>query len=216
VDWDATKAADASQAQHDAAVLAKVHTEEQARLAQPLDIDASLEVAPGVFLPPGDRLFVFDGKAVVPLAQAETNSKLAKGHFLEQVLVPIPIVPTRHTISIQGPHAKLRIVSDQPEFYIRSKNALTPELELIRAKAHGENRLIENVDALFGEQRETGQDAVPLQAWEIAHGVFRFTLGKQLTPGEYVVAEIMRDEGMSMFVWDFGADARMGSAEQKK
>jgi hypothetical protein len=139
VDWEATKKVEAEEAKTDAALVAKVHKQEAARVAVPQDIDASLEVAPGVFLPPGDLLFVYDGRAVLPLPQAETDSKLSKGHFIEQVMVPIPIVPTRHSISIAGAHAKLRIREGRPEFYIRVSDSRQPALVLIRAKAHGDN-----------------------------------------------------------------------------
>jgi hypothetical protein len=206
VDWDATGKAAAQEQQQEAAIVAKVHNQETARLAQPLDIDASLEVAPRIFLPPGAGLFAFDGKAVLPLPQAETNSKLSKGHFLEQVLVPVPIIPTRHTVSIHGLHAKLRFRTDQPEFYMRTTDARTPEMQLIRAKAHGENRQIEKVDELFGQQRAAG-DTISMQRWEIARGVYRFTLSKPLAPGEYALAEVISDAGMSLYVWDFGIEA---------
>ena len=205
VDWDATKGAEAEDAKRDAAVLAKIHKQEAARLAEPIDIDASLEVAPGIFLPPGERLFAFDGKAVLPLPQAETTSKLAKGHLLEQVLVPVPVVPTRRSISIQGAHAKLRLQNGRPEFYFRTANAREPQMELIRAKVSGDVRHIENLDQLFGEQRAT-HDTVPMQRWEVAHGVYRFTLGQPLPSGEYALAEVVQDENMSLYVWDFGVD----------
>lgn len=216
VDWDATGKAAAQEQQREAAIVEKVHNQEAARLAQPLDIDASLEVAPQIFLPPGAGLFAFDGKNVLPLPQAETNSKLSKGHFLEQVLVPVPIIPTRHNVSIHGLHAKLRLRTDQPEFYMRTADARTPEMQLIRAKAHGENRQIENVDELFGQQRAAG-DTISMQRWEIAHGVYRFTLSKPLAPGEYALAEVITDEGsegMSLYVWDFGVEA--GTARETR
>jgi hypothetical protein len=212
VDWDATGKGAAEQQQREAAIVAKVHNQEEARLAQPLDIDASLELAPQIFLPPGAGLFAFDGKAVLPLPEAETTSKLSKGHFLEQVMVPVPIIPTRHNVSIQGMHAKLRLRTDQPEFYMRTADARTPDMELIRAKAHGENRQIENVDELFGQQRAVG-DTISMQRWEIARGVYRFTLSKPLAPGEYALAEAVGDEGMSLYVWDFGVDAGPQPAE---
>jgi hypothetical protein len=214
VDWDATKKVAADEAQHDAAVVAKVHTQEAARIVQPLDIDASLEVAPGIFLPPGDRLFVFDGKTIVPLAQAETTSKLAKGHLLEQVLVPVPIISTRYSVSIQGTHAKLRVQSGQPEFYMRTADAREPQMELIRTKTHGESRQIENLDELFGEKRAT-RDALPMQRWDVAPGVYRYTLGQPLAAGEYAFAEIVQDENMSVYVWDFGVDGSPAPAAPK-
>ncbi|HXO43839.1 MAG TPA: hypothetical protein VN846_00090 [Candidatus Cybelea sp.] len=207
VDWEATKKVEAEEAKTDAALVAKVHKQEAARVAVPQDIDASLEVAPGVFLPPGDLLFVYDGRAVLPLPQAETDSKLSKGHFIEQVMVPIPIVPTRHSISIAGAHAKLRIREGRPEFYIRVSDSRQPALVLIRARAHGDNRHLENLDQMFGEQEEK-RDAVPMQAWDIAKGVYRFTLGQELGPGEYAIAEMVKDEGAGLYVWDFGVDRK--------
>jgi len=207
VDWDATKKIEAEEAKSDAALVAKVHKQESARLAVPLDIDASLEVAPGIFLPPGDNLFVYDGKTVLPLPQAETDSKLSIGHRIAQVMVPIPVVPTRHSISIAGAHAKFRVNEGRLEFYVRVPSGGRPDLALIRAKAHGNDRHLENLDQMFGLQEEK-RDAVPMQGWDIAGGVYRFTLGQELTSGEYAIAEMIQDQGDSMYVWDFGVDRK--------
>lgn len=208
VDWDATKKLEAEEAQRDRAIVAKVHTEEGERVIAPLDIDASLEVAPGVFLPPGVNLFVFDGKSVLPLPQAETSSKISKGRLLEQVMVPVPIIPSRQNVSIQGARAKFRLHNAQPEFYLRTADSREPNLELIRAKPHGDSRLIEHLDALFGEKQEM-RDTLPMQKWQVAQGVYRFTLGQALAPGEYALAQASKEEGMSLYVWDFGVDTNL-------
>jgi len=214
VDWDATKKAEAEQAQRDAALVSKVTTQEENRVIPPLDIDASLEVAPGVFLPPGDTLFAFDGKSVRPLPQAETSSKISKGRLLEQVMIPVPIVPSRQNVSIQGARAKFRLGKNEPEFYIRTADAREPHLELIRAKPHGDSRLIEHLDELFGERAEI-RDAIPMQKWVVARGVYRFTLGQPLAPGEYALAEVLDEQGMSLYVWDFGVDADAATSAPK-
>lgn len=205
IDWDTTKKEEAEEASHDAALLAKVHTQEAGRIVQPLDIDASLEVAPGLFLPAGHRLFVYDGKLVYPLPQAATDSKVSKGRLLEQVLVPVPIVPSRQTVSIHGAHSEMRLQNRQPEFYFRPKDTREPVIELVRAKVRGDGRVIENVDTLFGEHHEV-RDELEMQKWVVAGGVYRFTLSKPLAPGEYALAQVLEDEGMSLYVWDFGID----------
>ena len=120
-------------------------------------------------------------------------------------MVPIPIVPSRHSISIQGLHAKLRITQGQPEFYIRVVDTRQPELVLIRAKLQKDSRHVEDLDQIFDMTNEK-RDAIPMQRWEIAKGVFRFTLGQTLTPGEYAIAEVVRDEGAALYMWDFGVD----------
>ena len=77
VDWDKTKKVEAEEAKHGAAAVAKARNREAklARQADVFDVDASVEAAPGVFLPPGEGLFAFDGKAVLKLAQAPIDSK---------------------------------------------------------------------------------------------------------------------------------------------
>ncbi|MFY9688731.1 MAG: hypothetical protein WA369_13435 [Candidatus Acidiferrales bacterium] len=210
VDWDATKKVEAEDAARDAAILAKVRKQEGERNAGGLDIDASLEAAPGVFLPSGIGLWSFDGHGMQALTQAEINSQLSKGRFIEKVIVPVPIVPLRHNISIKGEHAPMRIRTAQPEFYMRTADGRTPDLSLIRAKIHGGNRYLEHLDELFDVQWQSA-NTVPMQRWEIAKGVFRFTLGEPLQPGEYVLAEVLQNEETSFYVWDFGLDPSSGT-----
>lgn len=215
VDWDKTKKVAADEAQSDAAEVAAAKDREKKRNAEPLDIDASVEAAPGVFLPPGEGLFSFDGKTVLKLAQAPIDSKLAKKKVVEQIFVPIPIVPTQHNISIHRPHAEYRVENGQPEFYMRTADGHEPDLELIRATTHGDMREIEKLDQLFGEQRLT-KNTVPMQKWQVAIGLYRFTLGVPLEPGEYALAEAVQDNGLSLYVWDFGVDAAGNTGSKRK
>jgi hypothetical protein len=215
VDWDKTKKIADDEAKRDAALVAKERATYAERHAEPLDIDASVEAAPGVFLPGGEGLFAFDGKTVLKLAQAPIDSKLVKKKVVEQILVPVPIVPTQHSITIHRPHAEYRVENGQPEFYMRLADAHEPELELIRATTHGDSREIEKLDQLFGEKRLT-KATLPLQRWQVAEGLYRFTLGTPLTPGEYALAEVVQDSKMSLYVWDFGVDANPKSAPKQK
>lgn len=214
VDWDATRKAEREETSKDQALVEKVHAEEAARRAAPVDIDASIEVMPGVFLPPGEGVFVLDGKAVLPLTQAEADEKLSKSHLLKQVLVPIPVVSTRRNIILKGGRAAFRISFSQPEFYMRTEESSEPNLDLIRAKVHGGTRLIEHVDVLFTMQKER-RESLPLQLWPVTKGVYRFTLGQPLAPGEYVLAERAKGEGLNLYVWDFGVDAAAKSPAGK-
>jgi len=206
VDWDATHKVEAAEAKRDADVIAKVHAREAGRTAQALDIDASLEVAPGVFLPPGEGLFEFDGKGVFKIPQAPADIKYSKTQLLKQVLIPIPIVPTRHTVSLIGARAKLRIKAGQTEFYMRTADGREPELELLRAKVKGDSRYLENLDELFKERGTTGKVTLLMQRWLIAPGVYRFTLEEHIDPGEYALAEIVQGGGTNLYFWDFGLD----------
>lgn len=222
IDWDATAKAEAGEKQQDAALVEKVHIQEEAAKAEaPLDIDASLLVAPGVFLPPGEGMFAVEGKSVTPLGQVGSQVKTDKKTFLKQVFSPIPVVPSKRNIEIPGARASTRITTAVPEFYLREAppdldrttpiqkssrpGESGPEVQLVRAKVKGNKRLLESIRSMFGEQLSEDRDVVSMQRWDVATTVFRFTLSEPLPPGEYALAEILPD-GMNLYVWDFGVD----------
>ncbi|HYL82694.1 MAG TPA: hypothetical protein VE263_00550 [Candidatus Angelobacter sp.] len=222
VDWDATARDEAAEQNEEEALAKQVQKREQAqRIETVMDVDASLQVAPGVFLPPGEGMFVIDGKSVTLLEQAGSQVKTDKKQFLKRVLSPIPIVPSKINIEIPGNRAKIRISSPQVEFYLREappdpdRNSPIvkssrpgesgPEVELVRATVKGKNRRLESIRSLFGEQIDEARKSISLERWEIAPTVYRFTLSQPLPPGEYALAEILPD-GMNLFVWDFGMD----------
>ena len=215
VDWDKTQAIETEEAKQDASLLTKVHKQEEAQRVQPLDIDASLEAAPGVFLPPGEGVFAFDGKAVLSIAPAEPGFKTSKKRELEKVLSPIPIVSTRHFVLIQGARAKLRLTTGQPEFYMRTTQEGDPDLQLVPAQVHGSIRQIAHIDDLFREQQVFAHPLL-MQQWEVAKGVYRYTLGQTLEPGEYALVEVIKAktdlDQLNILVWDFGVDRPNHSA----
>ncbi len=231
IDWDATDK-DAAATEKTAAALAeKVHRQEEAkRMDNVADIDASLQVGEGVFLPSAEGLFVVEGKSIRVMEQAGSQVKTDQLRAIEQVLSPIPIVPGKKTVVLQGAHATLRLHSTTPEFYLREappdpdrvsgiqKSSRAgengPDVVLIRAKQLHNGRELESIKLLFGEEISKNRMEVPFQRWEIAPSVFRFTLGEALTPGEYVLAEVLPD-GLNYFVWDFGVDGNGKSVEKK-
>ena len=227
VDWDATAKTEAAEKSEEEAFASKVHTQEEAnRIDTVMDVDASLQVAPGVFLPPGEGMFIIEGKHVTLLEQAGAEIRADKKQFFKQVLVPVPIVPGKRNVDSPGSHAKIRITSSNVEFYLREAPPDTvrsspiekssrsgesgPEVELVRATVKGNKRLLESIKSFFGEQMEETRKTMSLQRWEIAPTVYRFTLGEPLPPGEYALAEILPD-GMNLFVWDFGVDPASGA-----
>jgi hypothetical protein len=227
VDWDATKKAETSDEKTAAALLEKVHIQEAAANAQtPVDVDASLTVAPGVFLPDGEGMFAFEGKSVKRLGQAGSGVKADKKTVLKQVLSPIPIIPSKHNVEIPGARAPVRLTSGVPEFYLREpppdpdrdssvlrtgrQGESGPEVALVRAKVKGNKRTLESIRSMFGQEIAQDRDEISIQRWEVAPDIYRFTLSAPLPPGEYALAEILQD-GLNLYVWDFGVDAAAAS-----
>ena len=192
---------------------------------------ASLPVAPGIYLPAGEGMFVVEGKSVTPLEQVGAAIRTDKKQFLKQVISPIPIVPNKRNVEIAGVKAVRRINSERPEFYLReappdpdqvsgvrksSRPGETgPEIELVRLKVKGGKRELESIRNLFGEKISEDRNSVAMQRWDVAKDVYRFTLGERLPAGEYAFAEILPD-GVNLYVWDFGVDVKANEADKNK
>jgi hypothetical protein len=222
VDWDATKKAEAADEKTTSALLEKVHIQEAAANAEtPVDVDASLRIAPGVFLPDGEGMFALEGKSVKKIEQAGAQVRADKSNVLKQ-MSPIPIIPSKHYIELPGTKAAARLATGQPEFYLREvatdpehDSALLrtrrqgesgPEVALVHAVVKGGKRRLESISSLFGQEVSQDRAEVAIQRWEVAPEIYRFTLSAQLPPGEYALAEVLPD-GLNMYVWDFGVDA---------
>jgi hypothetical protein len=231
VDWEATAKAAADAEKASAAEVEKIHKQEEARrMDNVADIDASLQVGGGVFLPDGEGMFVVEGKSIRVLDQAASTMKTDKVRAIEKVLSPVPIVPGKQNLVLPGAHAKLRLRSTTPEFYLREPppdpNTVSriqkssrpgdsgPDVELIRARVTRNARQIESISSLFGEEMSTNRDSISVQRWEVAPSVYRFTLSQALPPGEYVITEILPD-GLDLFVWEFGLDAETSPGAKK-
>src|SRR5580698_6556373 len=108
VDWDATAKADKDTAAADDALAAKIHKQEEERkIDTVLDVDASLQVGGGTFLPPGEGMFAVEGKSVIPIPQVGTAIKTDRKNQLKRVLSPLPIIPGKKNIELEGKRATL-------------------------------------------------------------------------------------------------------------
>src|SRR5467141_4319985 len=168
VDWDATARAEMEEKNEEEALAKRVHAQEQAqKIEMVMDVDASLQVAQGVFLPPGEGMLLIQGKWVTQLEQVGSEVKTDKKQFLKQVLSPITIVPSKQNVRIPGAKAKTRVTATQVEFYLREAppdpdrttpivkssrpGESGPEVELVRAIIKGDKRQLESIRSLFGQ-----------------------------------------------------------------
>jgi len=226
VDWAATAKTEAEMEKESTALVEKVHKQEEARrMDNVTDIDASLRVGDGAFLPSGEGMFVVEGKSVRILDQVGAAKKTDTKRVIADVLSPVHMVPGKETVEIQGAHAVLRLKSSTPEFYLREAppdpdrvttiqqtgraNEVGPDVELIKVKVAHNRRVLESIKTLFREEVSEDLNAISVQRWEVAPNVYRFTLSQSLPPGEYVLAEMLQD-GLNLFVWDFGVDEPEG------
>ena len=222
VDWDATAKVAGEEAKASAEEVEKIHKrEEAARMDNVTDVDASLQVGKGAFLPDSEGMYVVEGKNVRVMDQVASQLKADKMRILAQIMSPVPMVPGKQNLVLPGARATLRLKSQTPEFYLRelspdpektstiqrSKRAgdSGPDVALIRAKVVHNGRQLESISTLFGQEVSKKVNSLSIQRWEVAPDVYRFTLSEPLPPGEYILAQI-EENGLDVFVWEFGVD----------
>jgi hypothetical protein len=215
VDWPATRKAEGQPNDRAEKAIALAHRVDLEAHPGNLDVDAGTGLPPGVLLPSGDGMFVFNGKSVSPIETHLAKSKLNKGNFIAKVLVPIPVVATKYTISLDGKHAPTQIAYSEPLFFYRVNNGMEPQLRLIHAKLKGDHREIEFLSNFMGEKKADANE-IPFDIQAVSADTYRVMAKQDLEPGEYVLAVIDPDQGIDLYVWDFGIEKSPKNPSDKK
>ena len=207
VNWDATHKTEAEQASHDAELKAKIHASQLAQLTKDIDVDRSLEIKPGLFLPDGIGFYALDrNKLIREMKQSEAVTKTSTGREVEKIISGVSLIPGKKTMEIPGEHAAMRLATAEPEFFMRPADSREPRFRLLRTQIKGGHRVVENISIrVWGEEKHSATD-IEIQTWTPATGVFRYTVDQRLEPGEYAFVE-MTAEGINGYVWDFGIDS---------
>ena len=206
VDWDATHKAEAEQSRQDGDLKAKIHASEVAERTKDINVDRSLEIKPGVFLPDGVGFYSLEeDKLIYEMKQSLAISKISKAREAERILSGVPLIPRKMTLEIPDAHAALRLVTAEPEFFMRPADDREPRFRLLRVQVKGGRRVVENISIhITGDQTHHAED-IDFQTWTPARGVFRYTVNQRMEPGEYAFVEMI-NEDISSYVWDFGID----------
>jgi hypothetical protein len=205
VNWDATHKAEADQSRQDSDLKAKIRASEIAERAKDIDVDRSLEIKPDLFLPDGVGFYSLEGKLIYEMKQSLAVSKLSKGREAERILTGVPLIPRKMTLEIPDAHAALRLITAEPEFFMRPADQREPRFRLLRVQVKGSHRVVENVSIQVTGDQTHHADDIDFQTWTPARGVFRYTVNQRLEPGEYAFVEMVGEE-VNSYVWDFGID----------
>ncbi|HVB33963.1 MAG TPA: hypothetical protein VNJ52_06265 [Patescibacteria group bacterium] len=216
VDWEATRKAAGQVDERAKQAIALAHRVDLEEHPGRLDVDAGLGLPPGVVLPPGDGMYAFNGHSILHLKQDLAKSNLDKGRYIAKLISPLPVVPTRFTIFLEGKRAKTRIADSEPVFYFRTDRGVAPKFQLIRAKTKGKDRVIGFLREYMG-QKETQATEIPLNIRPIYSDTYRIMAVQDIPPGEYVLAEpLPASQTIDLYVWDFGIDSPPAKASAKK
>ena len=199
VDLDRTKS-ELSERQTQLATDAKAEAEERAAEKLAHDQVAAIPTKPGVYY--------IRGEMTEPVKQAESKVVNNTKRTILKVLSPIPLLPGKATIELDGDHAPLRIADTRPEFYFRLSDY--QRFEIVKLTPKKEARVVENLSILQVKgDREVDEQILKIDSFkkQEADLLFRIWPEKPLPPGEYALIEYTEGK-MNPQIWDFTVDAK--------
>ncbi len=185
-------------------------------------------VAPGLHLPEDGGVFLLDTfQGQSQLAEVQQNggqiNKNMKGNILRAAINPI--ASSKQTVELEGAHAKIQSHVTRPTLYVNiAQDSEVPEeqpqktayaqkpndplrFRIVRMQTKQDKRIVGAIKiAVYGKVSQQ-QNLVPAKD-EVMPGSswVKITPDAPLKPGEYAVVEMLGDEGMNLYVWDFGVN----------
>lgn len=159
---------------------------------------ASVPAEPGVYL-------IDEQKAppqnLTALKVGESKVVTNKRRSVLKAISPVPLVPGKATLELDGSHSQQGTANRSPEFYIRLSDE--ERFGILRMGEHKGNRVVEKL-TIQPVVNETTQepDLVEVFRQQVADGLFKIWPQKPLEPGEYAVVQYSMEK-VDMQVWDF-------------
>lgn len=196
VDLDKTEKLRKSKKDEDLKEARQQDEEEKAERALRQEIE-SVPMETGAYFNVDGKVKQLDGASY----QVITNKKRAA----LKILSPVPLVPGKASVVIQGEHSKFVVHDDRPTFYFR------PEKEerfgIIRVEPKKNVRVVENI-SITPVVNQAIQDRKQIEVFQqqLQGNLYKVWPEKPLEPGEYAVVEFSDDtekDDIQLLVWDF-------------
>jgi hypothetical protein len=149
---------------------------------------------------------VQQGEQLQAIKVAESKIVNNKKRSVLKMLSPVPLVPGKATVELDGEHAGFRVMGDRPEFYFRLSDY--EQFGIVKLAAKKGVRVVENLSILslqgHGDVDEQ-QDTVATFKKQEADLLYRIWPEKPLEPGEYALIQFTPGK-VNPQIWDFGVD----------
>jgi hypothetical protein len=129
-----------------------------------------------------------------------------------------PLASAHQSIELPGSHAKVQSHTGVPSLYVNidvdpdpstpNQPLLSPtqRFKIIRAESKGNKRVAGSVKIAVTGKVAADQHFIPATVTSMAGGWAKLTPVDPLPTGEYAIAEMLGDQGMNIYVWDFGVN----------
>ncbi|MGH9584805.1 MAG: hypothetical protein ACRD4O_17930 [Bryobacteraceae bacterium] len=152
------------------------------------------------------------GDQVKALPAADYKVITDKKRAILKHLAPIPIVPGKASVVIQGGHSAFVVHENRPQFYLRP--AKQDQFGIARLTSKKGQRIVESIaitPVVNQDVEKRNQDEIFTQ--QLGDNLFKVWPEKPLQPGEYAVVEYSGDSysptgDVELLVWDFAYEPR--------
>jgi len=167
---------------------------------------------------------IFRG-AINPIASAKQSVELEGEHAAVHAHVAVPAIyinvdeqdranpepPEGETDSAKPSEPSLdapRAQRQGPQQPQQPEQAIVPfdRFRIVRAKVKGGKRIVGDVKRNVAGKVSQNQDFVKTTITRVSGGWLKLTPTEDLAPGEYALVEMKGNEGMNLYVWDFGVN----------
>ena len=145
--------------------------------------------------------YLVEGEKLTALKPGESKIVTNKRRSVLKALSPIPLVPGKATLELDGPHASAGTADRNAEFYIRL--SAEERFGIVRLTEHKGNRIVEKL-TIVPVANETVEEPELVEVFrkQVGDQVYKIWPTKPLEPGEYAVVEYTEGK-VNMQVWDF-------------
>jgi hypothetical protein len=200
VDLDRTKG-EVKERETQLATDAKAEAEERAAEKLARKQVAAIPTQPGAYY--------IRGEQTEAVKQAESKVVSNKKRSILKAISPVPLVPGKATIELDGDHAPLRISDTRPEFYFRLSDY--ERFEIVKlTPTKKDARIVENLSILqIKDERMVDEMIQKIETFkkQEADLLYRIWPIKPLEPGEYALIQYTEGK-MNPQIWDFTVDAK--------
>ncbi len=241
VDWPATEKFEKDRAAG-ASVPEAAQLDKEIEQQRDLEETQLPQVAPGLRLPEDSGVFLLDSfqgePQIVEIQQTAGDvDRNTKANIFRGAINPV--AGLKQIIELEGAHAPVQSHVDVPSLYIKVEDASSqldlaaargstraaqapqPEhatasadrFRIVRAEVKGGKRILGDFKRQVTGKVTQEQHLVKTTATRVSGGWLKITPTESLAPGEYVLVEMMTQEGsgkegMNLDVWGFGVNPK--------
>lgn len=145
--------------------------------------------------------YYIDNDQAKTLTQADYKIVTDKKRQVLKYLSPVPLVPGRASVVVQGARSKFVVTESRPQFFFRL--AKVESFGIVRLTPKKDARIVENISITPAiNQNVEEQKEIPTFQQDVADQLYKVWPEKDLEPGEYALVEYTQGE-VQLMIWDF-------------